>query len=152
YRDGSVQYAREERDGELVITFTIRRGPQYRVGRIEFTGNASIPLTDLQPHLLVRTGQPFSVSAIDADRAKVTDIYRRQGFSSVQTDVTFESQSDVAAAAEVPVAIRIAISENVRTLVSSVHVEGVHAVAETELTGSLGLQPGAPFFVTQMAI
>jgi outer membrane protein assembly complex protein YaeT len=152
YRDGSVQYAREERDGELIITFTIRRGPQYRVGRIEFAGNASIPLTDLQPHLLVRAGQPFSASAIDADLAKVTDIYRRQGFSAVQTDVTFESQPDVAAAAEVPVAIRIAITENVRTLVSSVHVEGVHAVAETELTGSLGLQPGAPFFVTQMAI
>jgi outer membrane protein assembly complex protein YaeT len=151
YRDGSVTYVREEKSGELVITFTVKKGPQYRVGRVEFSGNVSVPLTDLQPRLLVRPGQPFSLPAVDADLATVEDIYRRQGFSGVQADATFDSQPAAAGAIDVPVAIRVVVTENVRTLVGAVRVEGVSAVPEAELAALLGLRPGAPFFAGQMA-
>jgi outer membrane protein assembly factor BamA len=53
YRDAAAPHTREERDGELVITFTVRKGPQYRVGRVDFSGNTSIPLTDLQQRLRI---------------------------------------------------------------------------------------------------
>jgi outer membrane protein assembly factor BamA len=35
YRDASAQHSRDERNGELYITFNVRKGPQYRVGRID---------------------------------------------------------------------------------------------------------------------
>ncbi len=151
YRDGSVAYVREESDGELVVTFTIRKGPQYRVGRVEVSGNVSVPLTDLQPRLRVRPGQPFSAPAIDADLATVEDIYRREGFGAVRAEAAFESQPASDALADVPVAVRIAVVEHVRTIVSSVRVEGVRAMPETELATSLGLRLGSPFFAGQMA-
>lgn len=152
YRDGAVTSVREEKGGELVITFTVKRGPQYRVGRVEFSGNVSIPLTDLQPRLLVRPGQPFSLPAIDADLATVEDVYRRRGFSAAQADATFDSQpAAVAGAIDVPVAIRVAVIENIRTLVGSIRIEGVSAVPQAELAALLGLRSGAPFFAGQMA-
>ena len=48
--------------------------------------------------------------------------------------------------------IRIAVTENVRTMIGSVRVTGNQAVAQSALTGALGLQPGQPFFLTQMAV
>ncbi len=152
YRDATAQHARDETNGELTITFTIKKGPLYRVGRMDVSGNASMSLTDLQSHLRVRPGQPFSTAAIDADVATIEDLYRRQGFAAMQADVSFESQPDVAAAVEVPVAIRLAITENVRTVVRTVRVEGLHAIPEADVVSKLGLQPGTPFFVNQMAI
>jgi len=152
YRDATAQHARDETNGEMTITFTIKKGPLYRVGRMDVSGNASMSLTDLQSHLRVRPGQPFSTAAIDADVATIEDLYRRQGFAAMQADVSFESQPDVAAAVEVPVAIRLAITENVRTVVRTVRVEGLHAIPEAEVLSKLGLQPGTPFFVNQMAI
>jgi outer membrane protein assembly complex protein YaeT len=151
YRDSTATFVREEKGGELLLTFKVKKGPLYRVGRVDFSGNASIPLTDLQPRLRVRPGQPFSAPAIDADVSTVQDVYRRQGFSAVRVEAAFESQPESIGAAGVPVAIRIAVTENVRTLVNSVRVEGVSALRENEIVSALGLSPGAPFFAAQMA-
>jgi outer membrane protein insertion porin family len=152
YRDAIAPHTREEREGELVITFTVRRGPQYRVGRVDFAGNASIPLADLQQHLLIRPGQPFSEAAINADRAIVEDFYRRAGFAAVQTQVTTESEPAVGGAVEIPVAIRIGITENVRTIVTSVRIDGSLSVSESDLRPGLTLQVGQPFSVNALAV
>src|SRR5262245_8174524 len=60
YRDAAAPHTREEKDSELVITFAVKRGRLYRVGRIDITGNASIPTATLQQAMRVRIGQPFS--------------------------------------------------------------------------------------------
>ena len=122
------------------------------MGRVDFSGNLSIPLTDLQPRLRVRPGQPFSEVAINTDLAILEDIYRSRGFASVQVTSTIESQDAVAGAVDVPVAIRIAIVENVRTLVETVRIEGSRALPESDLREGLGLQPGQPFSTAQLAI
>jgi len=150
YRDATAPHTREERPGELLITFTVHKGPQYRVGRVDFSGNTSIPLTDLQQRLRIRPGQPFSDAAIEADRATVEDLYRRSGFAAVQAEATTESQPAVAGAVDVPVAIRIAVTENVRTTVASVRIEGSRSVAEADLRQGLSLQPGQPFSMIEL--
>jgi outer membrane protein insertion porin family len=52
----------------------------------------------------------------------------------------------------VPVLVRIEITENVQTIVQTVRVEGNTSVPEDRLVSDLGLKPGQPFFLTQMAI
>jgi len=39
YRDASAPHEREEVGGELLVTFTVKRGPLYRVARVEISGN-----------------------------------------------------------------------------------------------------------------
>jgi outer membrane protein assembly complex protein YaeT len=152
YRDAKAPHTREERDGELAITFTVHKGPQYRVGRVDFSGNTTIPLTDLQQRLRIRPGQPFSEAAIDADRAILEDFYHRAGFSAVQTVVSTESEPAIAGAVDVPVAIRIAVTENARTLVNSVRIEGNLSVSESSLRDGLTLQAGQPFSANALAV
>jgi outer membrane protein insertion porin family len=157
YRDASAPHTREEKDGELLITFTVKKGPEYRVARVELSGNTSFATADLSTGLRVRVGQPFAASRLDADVAAIEDFYRRQGFASVrvQPDEEAAPRDQTAAGtatADVPVTVRIDIQENVRTVVSSLHVRGGGDVPEAELVAPLGLQPGRPLFLTQLAL
>ena len=106
YRDVSAPHSREQKGGELVVTFTVRRGGQYRVEAIDIVGSAAIPAGELAPRLRVRAGQPFSAAALDADLAQIEEAYRRLGFAAVRADVTTELRP-AAGDQHVPVAIRI---------------------------------------------
>ena len=152
YRDAAAPHGREESGGELLITFTLKRGSLYRVARVEISGNQSVPLEDFAPGLRVRAGQPFAAAPLDADLSAIENLYRRRGFAAARAEAAVEPSAASAGAAEIPVSIRIAINENVRTMVGSVRATGNQAVAQSALTGALGLQPGRPFFLTQMAV
>ena len=70
-----------------------------------------------------------------------------------ESEAAVEPSQPATRDAEVPVAIRIAITENVRTVVGSVRVDGQRGASRSaELLTGLGLQPGRPFFLTQMAV
>jgi outer membrane protein assembly factor BamA len=151
YRDAAAPHTREEKNGELLITFRVSKGPLYRVATRDLEGNRSIGLDAIEPRLRLKVGLPFSGAALDADVAAIEDLYHRQGFPGARVDAT-EEPSAPERGTEVPVAIRFSITENVRTIVNSVRIAGNASVPEPELLPLLGLQPGHPFFVTQLAI
>lgn len=151
YRDASAPHSSDQRGGELYITFTVRKGPQYRVGRVDIAGNSSIPLTELQQHLRIRPGQPYSDAALESERTLLEDVYHREGFVSAQARITNESEPETIGAADVAVAIRIAITENARTVVERVRIEGPSSVAESDLRAGLTLQAGRPFSANALA-
>jgi outer membrane protein assembly complex protein YaeT len=152
FRDAAAPYSREDSGGELLVSFTVKQGPQYRVARIEISGNTSMPSATIEAALRMRTGQPFSTSVLNGDLATIGNLYRRDGFASVQTDVTVAPSGETEGGAVIPVAIRIAVTENVRTVVNSVSFQGNTSVPDADIRDALGLQPGRPFFVTQLAI
>jgi outer membrane protein insertion porin family len=153
YRDAAAPHTREPSDAELLITFTVTRGPQYRVADVEISGNTSIALAELQPRLRVRSGQPFQSALLDADVSAIEDVYRRRGFASVRAQAAFEPAPGSAPDATLaPVVVRIQITENAQTTVESVRVEGNSSVPEPALRDALGLQVGRPFFLAQMAL
>ena len=84
YRDAKAPHTRIESGGELLVTFDVKRGPQYRVDRVEIVGNASVPLSEFEPALRLRDGAPFSESKLDADLATIEDLYHRRGFVARQ--------------------------------------------------------------------
>jgi outer membrane protein insertion porin family len=151
YRDASAPHSSDERGGELYITFNVKKGPQYRVGRVDIAGNSSISLTELQQHLRIRPGQPYSDAALESERTLIEDVYHRDGFASAQARITNESEPQTLGAADVAVAIRIAITENARTVVERVRIEGPSSVAESDLRAGLALQAGRPFSANALA-
>jgi len=152
YRDAAAPHTKEEKDAELVITFAVKRGRQYRVGRVDITGNASIPTATVQQAMRVRVGQPFSVAALDGDVAALETLYHRDGFPAARVDASDEPVAPERRDEDIGVALTITIVENARTVVSSVRIAGNASISAEDLQSNLGLQPGQPFFVNQMAL
>jgi outer membrane protein insertion porin family len=153
YRDATAPHARELSNGELLITFTVTRGPQYRVADVEISGNTSIPLADFQQRLRLRKGQAFASALLDADLSAIEDVYRRRGFASARAQAVFEPAPGSAPDASlVSVVVGIRITESAQTTVESVRVDGNSSVSGSAVRDGLGLQPGRPFFLAQMAL
>jgi outer membrane protein assembly complex protein YaeT len=152
YRDAWAGHQRATRDGELTVSFDVIRGTQYRVGDVVVTGNTFLSDETLSPALGVRPGQPFQEARLDADLSAIEELYRRRGFASVKVDASVEPMPGIDPDADIPVVVRIAITENARTIVSSVRVEGNQSVAAAELLEGLALRPGGEFFATQLAL
>jgi outer membrane protein insertion porin family len=152
YRDAAAPHAREEANGELRVTFTINRGRLYRVSRYEITGNTAIPTIDFKTALRVRDGQPFSSSQLDADTSLIRELYRRRGFASADVVRSVEPVPNASDASEVPLAVRIAVTEGVRTIVQEVTFTGNAAFDEAALRARVGLHAGAPFVPGQLAV
>ena len=148
YKDAMAPHERTEADGELIITFRVSRGQQYRVARVAIAGNTSVPLTDLQPVLRVREGAPFSQAALDAEAAAIEDVYRRSGFAAPKAETTITAQP--VSGGYTPVLIDINVVEGVRTVVKSVKVTGNMAFLEGMLLDGLRLQAGRPFVIASV--
>jgi outer membrane protein insertion porin family len=149
YKDAKAPHKRGEQDGDLIITFNVTRGQQYRIAQVSIGGNSSVPLADLQPVLRLREGQPFSPAALDAEAASIEDVYRRSGFSAAKAEIGVQPQP--AASGSVPVIITINVREGVRTIVGTVKVTGNTAIPESRLLAELRLRPGRPFVVASLA-
>jgi outer membrane protein assembly complex protein YaeT len=152
YRNATAPHSRAEREGDVVITFDVKRGPLYRVATYEITGNTSITNEELAPLLRLKSEQPFLDSRLDADVAAIEGLYRRRGFSAVRARAAFEPLTESATAAVVPVAARIVIAEGVRTTVDRIDVEGSSAIDANDVRGRLGLRVGGPYVPGQVAI
>lgn len=150
YRDAVAPHTREQRNGELIVTFDVRRGPQYRVESVDVVGNASVPEEQVAQLLRVRAGQPFSAAVLDADLMRIEERYRQLGFTSPRAEATTRA-AQVAADRHVPVSIRIQIAENTQTFVNAVRVTGNDSVPEADLLAGLSLVPGQPYSVARLA-
>jgi outer membrane protein insertion porin family len=150
YRNASAPHSRVERDGDLVITFDVKRGPLYRVGTYEITGNTSVPLEDVTPLLRLKVEQPFLDSRLDADIATIEALYRRRGFSAARARAAFEKITGSSTPALVPIAVRIVIAEGVRTMVDRVDVQNAGAIGANDIRARLGLQVGGPYVPGQL--
>jgi outer membrane protein assembly complex protein YaeT len=153
YRNATARHNRVETEGELLVSFAVARGPQYRVADVTVTGNVFFPSAALEPVLRVRPGQPFDAARLDADVSTIQELYRRRGFASVAVDASIDPAPPAAAGgADVALLVRIVVVEHAQTIVGAVRVEGNRSVPESELVQGLGLQPGVEFFGTQMAL
>jgi outer membrane protein insertion porin family len=152
YRDAAAPHTRETANGELVITFHVKRGQQFRISRFEISGNASIPLADFAAALRLRDGEPFSGAKLDGDVQTIEDLYRRRGFAAATVQSAVEVITNTPPPAQVPVLVRAVVNEGVRTTVDAITFSGNEAVAESVLRGRVGLQAGAPFVPGQLAI
>ena len=150
YREAKATHTREESNGELVITFNVRRGRLSRLNSVEISGNASVPLADLQSALRLRAGQGFSEARLDADIAGIEDLYHRRGFTAARAQAEIETVSAESPSSPGAITLHLAIREGVRTTVGAVRLEGNASVPEATLRAGLGLQRGSAYFEPQV--
>jgi outer membrane protein insertion porin family len=157
YFDARVDYAVAARDvegaksgkktSEEVITYTVQRGSRHQLSRIEFNGNRYFSTDLLKSRLTISTvslfTRPrFSRRLMDADALSMKNLYISNGFLSATVDGQVEETTGKKGG---DLIVHFNIEEGKQTLVSSLQVEGIHALPEEEIRGVLGSLPGQPF-------
>lgn len=153
YRDARATYARAERSGDLVLTFTIERGPLHRMGAVGLEGNTSVPASEIEPLLKLTKGDPFVDARVAAIAVAIEELYRVRGHerATVKPSVEVLPEEAEGSVRFRPVDVQLMIVEGVRTTVSGVTMEGTAGVPEPDLRALLGLVAGRPFYRPQLA-
>ncbi|MGD9902476.1 MAG: POTRA domain-containing protein [Vicinamibacterales bacterium] len=148
YRQASAPATRRRADGELVITFAVRRGPLHVLESMTIEGGQ--PPAEALALLKLPPGEPFVEAQVATVAAALAELYRVRGFAAVQVTprVTSQPQRD----GRVPVVVRLELVEGPRTTVTAVAFEGVTAVPIAELEAALGLTAGKPFYRPQQSL
>ena len=154
YRAAQAPYARQQQAGELVLTYTIARGPLHRVESIDTEGSAALDRAAVAPLLQIKPGEPFVEARVGAIAAAITELYRVRGFAqaAVKPNIQVLPEASALNVAYRPVAIRFEISEGPQTMVTAVEVEGAKAIARDALKSQLVLAAGRPFYRPQLAV
>ena len=150
YRDAQAPHTREEMDGQLLITFAVRRGPKYRVGSVEILGDGPLGIPDLRSSLRTRVGDPYTDSGLDADVSAIESVYRARGFAGAKVRADLRPVAPTTGGTEVSVAVSILVAEGARTLVGDVRMEGNSSIPEDALLPLVGLQPATPYSSAQL--
>jgi outer membrane protein insertion porin family len=154
YRDARATYARADQSGDLVLTFTVERGPLHRVGAVALEENRSLPAAEIEPLLKLTRGDPFVDARVAAIGVAIEELYRVRGYEGIAVKPSAEVLPEEAEGNVRfrPVDVRFTIYEGVRTTVSTVALEGTAGVPEPDLRALLGLVTGRPFYRPQLAV
>ena len=144
YRDAAAPYTRQERAGELIITFKVTRGPRYLVGGVSVSGNSMLPTPQLMELIRLKEGEPFVRSALTLGVGAIENLYHASGFTRAQVkaaDTVAVAPQDKAAPDRL-VSVTVAIVEGPRTEVRSVTFQGNMAMTEAEIRKLIATAPG----------
>ena len=142
---------RARANGELVITFAVKRGP-------------AVPRRDVRDHrqrlgaagrvragLRLRDGQPFSAAQLDADVQTIEELYT--GAASRRRRCSRRSsRTPTPPPAQVPVAVRVVVTEGRADDGRRVTLRRQPGDRGRDAARHVALQPGAPFVPAQLAV
>ena len=72
----------------MYITISIDEGPQYRLGKVDVTGDLLAPREVFLAKVSVKTGEIFNRSKLSDDLQKLTDYYKDRGYAYVNATPT----------------------------------------------------------------
>jgi outer membrane protein insertion porin family len=151
YRDATAMYTRQERAGELVITFRIARGPRFVVRSVMLTGNFVLLTPQLEPLVRLKQGEPFVRATLAMGVTAIENTYRVAGFTRPEVKPT-----ESVVAPEDPrdpdrlVNLTITIAEGPRTEVRSVTFQGHEALSDADLRRRMSTAPGRVYSVVDV--
>ena len=153
YRAAQAPFARRQEGDEVIVTFTVTRGPQYRISTTDVTGLAGLDHAEVAPLLQLKAGDPFVESRVGLVASAITELYRVRGFSqaAVTPGIQVLPAETRAGASFRPVEIRFEIQAGTQTLVTGTSVEGVNAIEPSQVVSQLALSAGRPFYRPQLA-
>ncbi len=152
YRSPVATFAREQQGDEVVLTFTVARGPLHRVGSVDVAGLTALTRAEVAPVLLLKPGEPFVDARVAAIATALVQVYRVRGFAqvSVKPDLQVLPTATDGAISFRPVAVRFDVAEGPRTMVNAVRIEGAANFGEDRVAGLLALIATRPFYRQQL--
>lgn len=151
YRDAEVTHSRTENDGELVITFHVRRGTRYRIAAIDIPPGLHLPPATIRRELDLDAGDPLDEARVVAGLGRVVQEYHRAGFYQVSAAPEYQPVPDRSTPDESWVVLHPAITEGPLGRVAEVRFTfggDRPVVPESDLRAVMRLGPGEAFSVT----
>jgi outer membrane protein insertion porin family len=144
----SVAYRRDAAPGRLTVTFIVKAGDVFRVGRVEVDGAEALSKTDIAAVLKIVPGEVFVESTADSRIAALGEHYRRAGYHGVRIEQLYEErvQPTGPAGRGGTVDVRLVVTEGALIRVGTVRLAGLADVAEADLRAKLALAPGVAFY------
>jgi outer membrane protein insertion porin family len=125
--------------GRMTVTFSITRGPRYRIASIEVSGQSHFSAADIRGLLGLNEGELFVEARVDARLGALSGAYAFSGFNA---DITY--RADALPGEEGRVGIRIVIAEGPLRIVSAVTITGTSQVPEADVRRVVRSQVGQP--------
>jgi outer membrane protein assembly complex protein YaeT len=144
--------ARRETEGAVEIVFTVRKGPQYRIENgVQVSGNASVPLFELQPALAnLDAGALFAGAKLDAAASAIRGIYLRKGFAQVKVESAANELTGASTSNGGRIQPVIVITEGPLIRIGELTFSGNKAISGAELSSRIGSAPGQPYYEPQV--
>jgi outer membrane protein insertion porin family len=138
YADVQVAAPRVERsrDGRVDVTFSVNEGPQYRIGRVSYSGAQVLTQEDLAKGAKVRPGEIYSPANIRADVKSIQDQYGSRGY----IDFNAGAQTRRAGAGTMDVAF--SVEEGVQSYVEKINISGNTRTKDKVIRREIALTPG----------
>ncbi|MDP3719139.1 MAG: POTRA domain-containing protein [Acidobacteriota bacterium] len=153
YRSAQAPFARRQEGDEVIVTFTVTRGPQHRISLVEISGLDGLDETEIAPLLQLKAGEPYVESRVGMVASAITELYHVRGYSraTVTPAIQVLPAETRGGASFRPVEVRFEVQEGQPTEVTGATVEGVTALEPSQLASQLALSAGRPFYRPQLA-
>ncbi|MBA3271490.1 MAG: BamA/TamA family outer membrane protein, partial [Acidobacteria bacterium] len=148
YRSAEAPYVREMQADQMILTFTVTRGPLHRLATMDVTGSAAMARGDILPLLVLQPGEPFADGRVATVAAAVTELYRVRGFAGVvvKPDVSVLPAQSADGQEVRQVTVRLVVTEGPQTTVGDVTIAGADALTGERVQPLLSLTSGKPFY------
>jgi outer membrane protein insertion porin family len=145
--DVTVSSREDAKSGDRVIAYDVNRGNKFRLAAVGFDGNTYFSKNLLTGRLQLQTASfasngRFSQSLVRADTDSIKGLYLSNGFRDAQVTSSID---DNYLGKKGNLFVAFHIVEGPQTLVSSLEVEGNHALNTETLLAVSGSTPGQPF-------
>jgi outer membrane protein insertion porin family len=146
YWKAEVVPRQQKGDDALTIVFTVRKGPVYRVAAegVQITGNTGISLDELKPLLVLKPGDLYVASHLDAIVGALVRLYRTRGYRWVDVKASETDAGNDGGNALIRPAITIV--EGPRAVLGEVTLTGTKALSDAEIRRVMQLQTGQPYY------
>jgi outer membrane protein assembly factor BamA len=138
-----VSVEQKQKDDELDIVFTIRKGPLYRVEGVDVSGASAVAASELRPLIPFADEDVFIAARLDTAVSAVRQLYRSRGFAWVEVK---GAVNEVGLSGEGRVRPSIAIVEGPRAVTGDITIAGAEQITEREVREVIKTQPGMPWY------
>jgi len=119
YFNSSVRSDTSQLGGQRVrVRYQINSHGRYDFGRLQFLGDTSTPVQTLlqqqAPKTLIKENKPYQVSALKAERSRLTRITRNQGYYNFRPDYIYYFVDTLPAPKEADIYLRVNEPESLK--------------------------------------
>ncbi|MCL2271571.1 MAG: outer membrane protein assembly factor BamA [Treponema sp.] len=145
-RDVTRTYEAGDKGGtNLILTFMIEEGSEFRFGGIKFEGNSIFTSEQLQKLVTSRTGDVVNISKIESDFQSINDLYFESGyiFNSINRTHEIDPQTNT-------LSFTVSIVERNRAYIESITVRGNEKTKTDVILREIPMEPGDVFSRTKI--
>jgi len=138
--DITRSYEPDSRRTNLILTFFIDEGSEYRFGGVKFTGNVIFPTEQLLKLITSKEGDTVNMTRLEMDLQRVVDLYYENGYIYNVITSTPEKNTQINT-----ISYSVSIIERSRAYIENIIIVGNEKTRTSVILREIQLEPGDIF-------